>query len=41
MSNPAEEDEFYVLAEPEDVDADTLAGEEVPDPTVAGEDEVF
>jgi hypothetical protein len=39
MSNPAEETTPEVEAQPEDLDADDLAGEEVDDPTVAGEDE--
>lgn len=42
MSNPAEDEhEPYVHAEPEDENADELAGEAVDDPTVAAEDEVF
>lgn len=40
MSNPAEESDVpEVEAEPEDINADELVGEEVDDPTVAGEDE--
>jgi hypothetical protein len=38
MSNPAEETTPEVGAQPEDIDADALAGEEVDDPTVAEED---
>lgn len=39
MSNPAEEPDLpEVAAEPEDIDPDSLAGEEVDDPTVAEED---